>query len=81
MKHQRGIEYGSEKPSRFPPPPGWIRTKAGLVPEDGFCALTLAECFDSRSLYRRALLERAAAAGIAVSVANGGARVGGSGKP
>lgn len=71
MKHQRGIEYSSEKPSRFPPPPGWVRTKAGLVPEDGFLALTLAEVFDVRSAYRKVLLERAAGAGVAVSVPNG----------
>lgn len=63
MKHQRGIDYSSEKPSRFPPPPGWIRTKAGLAPEDGFRALTLAEAFDARSSYRKVLLQQAEKAG------------------
>src|SRR5262247_3985827 len=33
-KNNQNIPYDHEKPSRYPPPPGWRRTAAGLVPED-----------------------------------------------
>lgn len=32
-KHNAGIHYEREAPSIFPPPPGYVRTETGLVPE------------------------------------------------
>lgn len=33
IKNQQGMNYGREAPSRFNPPPGYVRTTAGLVSE------------------------------------------------
>jgi hypothetical protein len=56
-RHNAKIYYEEERPSVYPPPPGWVRTPAGLVPEDAEQRLTLAESFDVRSSYRKALLD------------------------
>lgn len=69
-RHQIGLDYARDKASRFPPPPGWLRTPEGLVPEDPYLAVTLAESFDVRSGYRRVLLEHAAAGGLSVADEN-----------
>lgn len=56
-KNNANIKYENEAPSQFVPPPGWRRTRAGLVPDDeDLCAL-LAQKLDPRSTYRQALLE------------------------
>lgn len=55
-RHNANIHYGEERPSTFPPPPGWVRTPVGLVPEDAEQRQALAEGFDPRSSYRKALL-------------------------
>jgi hypothetical protein len=56
-QHNAKIYYEEERPSVYPPPPGWSRTPVGLVPDDPQQRQTLAESFDPRSSYRRALLE------------------------
>ena len=60
-RHQQGMEYSREPASRFPPPPGWTRTKEGLVPDDPELCFRLAESFHSRSEYRKTLLTAAGA--------------------
>jgi hypothetical protein len=60
-RHQQGMEYGREPASRFPPPPGWTRTKEGLVPVDPELCLRLADSFHAKSAYRRLLIEAAGA--------------------
>lgn len=60
-KHQQGLEYGREPASKYPPPPGWVRTKAGLVPEDPEACFRLAEAFHGKSAYRAALVTAAGA--------------------
>jgi len=57
-RHNANIRYEEERPSSYPPPPGWMRTGVGLVPEDPQVCLQLAENFDGRSSYRKALLAR-----------------------
>jgi hypothetical protein len=66
-RHQIGLKYTRDKASRFPPPPGWIRTPEGLVPEDPYLAMTLAESFDIRSEYRRVLLKHTVAGNLSVA--------------
>ena len=56
-RHQANLPYGKETPSRFPPPPGWHRCRDGLIPDDAELCQRLAERFDPRSSYRKALLE------------------------
>jgi hypothetical protein len=56
-RHNAKIYYEEERPSVYPPPPGWVRTPAGLVPEEPEQRLLLAESFDVRSSYRKALLD------------------------
>ncbi|MCL4863963.1 MAG: hypothetical protein KJZ93_31435, partial [Caldilineaceae bacterium] len=56
-RHNQNIPYAHEAPSVHPPPPGWRRTAAGLVPEDEQERRALAERFDVRSSYRRLLLD------------------------
>lgn len=56
-RHQQGMEYGREPVSRFPPPPGWVRTTEGLVPDDPELCRRLAGLFHAKSAYRRVLLE------------------------
>lgn len=58
-RHQQGMEYTREPVSRFPPPPGWTRTKEGLVPDDPELCFRLAESFHPRSEYRKTLLTAA----------------------
>lgn len=60
-RHQQGMEYGRESDSRFPPPPGWVRTKEGMVPDDTELCFRLAEAFHPQSAYRRALMIAAGA--------------------
>ncbi len=55
-RHNAKIYYEEERPSIYPPPPGWLRTAVGLIPEDEEQRLLLAESFDVRSSYRKALL-------------------------
>lgn len=55
-RHNANIHYVEERPSTFPPPPGWLRTPVGLVPEDAEQRQALVESFDPRSSYRKALL-------------------------
>ena len=54
-RHQANMPYAKEAPSRFPPPPGWYRTDAGMVPESPDLCRSIAEGFDPRSSYRKAL--------------------------
>lgn len=44
-----------ESPSKYPPPPGWHRTPAGLVPDDENELYNLLMQIDPRSSYRLAL--------------------------
>ncbi|MBE2240129.1 MAG: hypothetical protein IAE81_20235 [Caldilineaceae bacterium] len=60
-KHQQGLEYGREPASKYPPPPGWTRTRAGLIPDDPELCFRLAEGFHGKSSYRVALLDAAGA--------------------
>lgn len=60
-KHNR-FEYRKETPSAYPPPPGWLRTEHGIVPEDKEAALQLAGRFHPENKYRKTLLDWAAAA-------------------
>lgn len=62
-RHNVGIVYRKEPPSRFPCPPGFRRTHAGLVPEDGATAAAWAESVNPKSDYYRALMEVATSAG------------------
>lgn len=55
-RHQVGMHYEDEKPSKHPPPPGYSRCSAGLLPDDPDEAQRLAACFDPRSNYAKALL-------------------------
>ena len=59
-KHNR-FEYRKESPSSYPPPPGWLRTEHGIVPEDKEAAAALAARFHPENKYRKTLLDWAAA--------------------
>ena len=49
------MKYHNEAESAFPPPPGWVRSKAGLIPDNKeLCERMMVE-FDRRSQYREAL--------------------------
>lgn len=50
------MKYDNEAASTFPPPPGWQRSKAGLIPDDQEERERMAEMFDERSIYRLTLL-------------------------
>lgn len=65
------LDYGKERPSRYPPPPGWVRTEEGLVPEDGELAGRLAEQFHKGSRYFKALMAVAGAGGEVVGRKSG----------
>lgn len=54
-RHNANIPYTDEAPSIYPPPPGWYRGKAGLIPEDEEECFRLAQSFDPRSTYRKEL--------------------------
>lgn len=60
-KHQQGMEYGREPASRIPPPPGWSRSKDGMIPDDPELCFRMSEHFAATSAYRRALLAAAGA--------------------
>lgn len=49
------LKYTNEAASTFPPPPGWVRSKAGLIPADPELRERMAENYDGRSQYRAAL--------------------------
>lgn len=55
--HNANMPYRKESPSKFPPPPGFIRSVEGLVPDDDDARFRLAERFDRRSAYRKALMD------------------------
>jgi len=57
-KHNR-FEYTKETPSSYPPPPGWLRTKHGIVPEDKDACFQLASRFHPENKYRKTLLDYA----------------------
>lgn len=57
-KHNR-FEYTKDRPSELPPPPTWIRTKFGLVPEDKDACFRLAAAMHPENKYRKALIEYA----------------------
>lgn len=57
-KHNR-FEYSKDRPSELPPPPGWTRTKFGLVPEDRDACFRLAAAMHPENKYRKALIEYA----------------------
>lgn len=71
-RHNQGIVYAKEQPSRFPPPPGWFRTEEGLVPKDPDLARAMAEGFDARSKYRLQLMEIAGSDQVNTSSLPGG---------
>ncbi|MEZ4684173.1 MAG: hypothetical protein R2932_59180 [Caldilineaceae bacterium] len=49
------MKYHNEAESAFPAPPGWIRSRAGLIPDNKeLCERMIVE-FDRRSQYREAL--------------------------
>jgi hypothetical protein len=62
-KHNANMPYEKEQRSKFPPPPGYHRDEDkngvchGLIPDDPEAAGRLAEVFDARSLYHKALTE------------------------
>lgn len=45
------MEYTKEGASTFPPPPGYFRSKHGLIPDDQDLALRLAEDFSDTNNY------------------------------
>lgn len=56
-KNNSGIRYDREQRSVYPPPPGWRRTAAGLVPDDPDLRHALIDQYDRRSDYRDVLQE------------------------
>ena len=57
-KHNSNMAYHREEPSKFPPPPGWTRTRQGIVPDDEETCFRLLIAFDARSSYRKELESR-----------------------
>jgi hypothetical protein len=57
-KHNSNMAYHREEPSKFPPPPGWTRTRQGIVPDDEEACFRLLIAFDARSSYRKELESR-----------------------
>lgn len=55
-RHQTNLDYSKEKPSVFPPPPGYTRGKNGLIPEDSGACFRLAEALRMNSHYRAELI-------------------------
>ena len=49
------FKYEREAPSKYPPPPGWVRTRWGLTPTDADLAFALAQNYKPESRYRKAL--------------------------
>ena len=56
-KDNQHLKYEREQPSEFPPPPGYHRSKLGLIPDDAELAGRQAERYDPRSKYHEALTE------------------------
>jgi hypothetical protein len=54
-KHNASLDYAREPASRFPPPPGFHRTEDGLIPDNPDLAANLAQSFDARNSYAKAL--------------------------
>lgn len=54
-KYNLRLKYHNEAESVFPPPPGWMRSKAGLIPTDPETRERMAIQFDRRSQYREVL--------------------------
>ena len=54
-RHNAGLEYEKEEQSRFPPPPGFIRSPHGLIPEDQEEAGRIAGNFHQSGRYYKAL--------------------------
>lgn len=54
------MEYTKERPSRFPPPPGWTRHKLGMIPEDEGMLERLIYSLDVKNGYRKMLEARLA---------------------
>jgi hypothetical protein len=57
-KHNR-FEYTKDRPSELPPPPGWTRTKHGLVPDDPEACFRMAAALHPENKYRKALIDYA----------------------
>lgn len=57
-KNNPNFRYEKEAPSHFPPPPGWLRTRVGLIPENEDLRYHLAQKFNPKSEYRELLLEQ-----------------------
>ena len=55
-KNNANIKYEQEAPSKFPPPPGWMRTRYGLAPASADERYLLSQAFDPRSKYSQNLL-------------------------
>lgn len=55
-KNNPNFRYEKEAPSHFPPPPGWVRTRAGLMPENEELRYHLAQKVNPRSDYHEVLL-------------------------
>lgn len=53
------FKYEREAPSKYPPPPGWVRTRFGLAPTDPDLAFALAQNYKPESRYRKALEQMA----------------------
>ena len=58
-RHNANIPYTDEAPSIYPPPPGWLRTKHGIMPEDKEACFQLASRFHPENKYRKTLLDYA----------------------
>jgi len=54
-KYNLRMKYHNESQSTFPPPPGWERSNAGLIPANIEIRERMAIGLDSRSQYRQAL--------------------------
>lgn len=55
-KNNPGLRYDREAKSAFPPPPGWRRTRAGLIPDNPDLRLALAQQYEPNSDYYRTLM-------------------------
>jgi hypothetical protein len=56
-RHNAGLEYEKEEQSRFPPPPGYLRSPHGLIPECREEAGRLAGSFHQSGRYYKALIQ------------------------
>lgn len=58
-RHNANMAYRREPPSRFPCPPGFVRTHVGLAPQDAATAARWLETVNPKSEYFRVLAELA----------------------